>query len=432
MTTVLDQIHATDAESKKLADRDRAYVARPTTRIPVAVRGGQGAFLVDADGRKLLDLTSGWNVANTGWNHPTVTEAVVRQATQMPFSPPWCTHEGRSAVAERLSDMLGGGYKALSGATGSEAVEAALKVARRATGRHAIVGFTEAYHGGTLGSMQAGGVPQLQGVDVPGSEYHRHAPIPDALRANGRDYAAIMRDVLSTGPAPAAILLEPVFTNPGVIHGDRAFYEEVQRAARSVGALVIVDEVGTGFGRTGHDFGYQHWGMDPDIVVVAKALTSGAVPMAGALMKDELASSVSGPGFSSTFGWVPLACAAAMASLDVIEAEGLVARAAALGDWATSRLAALVDRYPSVAAVRGVGLEIGIEFCDAAGNPFQRPPMEELTSRLLRRGIFAEPSAYTSTLLLMPPLVIEESDFAWALDAMEEEIDDMTAKGAFE
>lgn len=429
MSTVIDDLLGTSSASSNLADRDRRYVARPTTRIPVAVEGGHGPFLIDADGRRLLDLTAGWNVANTGWNHPRVVEAVVAQASQLPFAPPWCTHDGRSRVAERLSGMLGGGYKALCGATGSEAVEAALKVARRATGRQAVIGFTQAYHGGTLGAMQAGGVPELQGVDVPATEYHRHVPIPDMLRADGRDYAALVRESLRQSPAPAAILLEPVFTNPGVISGDDAFYRAVQEGAREVGALVIVDEVGTGFGRTGRDFGYQHRGLDPDIVVVAKALTSGAVPMAGALLREELASAVAGPGFSSTFGWTPIACAAALASLDVIRDEGLTERAAVLGARALERLAPLVDRVPAVADVRGLGLEIGIEFTDGEGRPFARPPMENLTSRLLRRGIFAEPSAYTSTLLLMPTLVIEDDQWSSALDAIAEEIEAMDAAG---
>lgn len=431
MPTVIDEIFNTNGAARRLADRDRAFVARPTERIPLAVEGGEGATIIDADGRRLLDLTSGWNVANTGWNHPKVKEAVVRQAGQMPFSPPWCTHDGRSRVAERLSGMLGGGYRALCGATGSEAIEAALKVARRATGRQAVVGFTQAYHGGTLGAMQAGGVPQLQGVDVPSTEFNRHVPIPDRLRANGRDYGELVRAALHQQPAPAAILLEPVFTNPGVIAGDREFYQTVQQEARKVGALVIVDEVGTGFGRTGGDFGFQLWGLDPDIVVVAKALSSGAVPMAGALIRDELAGAVSGPGFSSTFGWVPLACAAALASLDVLEEEQLPARAASLGERALERLNPLVAEVPAVAEVRGHGLELGIEFTNPEGEPFARPPMEELTSRLLRQGIFAEPSAYTSTLLLMPPLVIEEEAWDGALDTIANAISEMHRAGSW-
>lgn len=422
MTTVLDEALATQGEATRIADLDRRFVARPTERIPVAVAGGHGARLTDADGRHLLDLTSGWNVANTGWNHPRVVEEVCRQARQMSFAPPWTTHQGRPHIAERLSELLGGGFTALCGATGSEAVEAALKVARRATGRHAVVGFTEAYHGGTLGAMLAGGVPQLQGVDLPADGWHRHAPIPDELRSNGRDYASLAYETITTGPPPAAILLEPIFTNPGILMGPPEFYAAIQRAAEEVGALIIMDEVGTGFGRTGRTFGFQHWPIQPDIVVVAKALSSGAVPMAGAMLRDGLADAVSGPGFSSTFGWTPLACAAANATLDIIADEDLAGRAAALGGRAMDRLKPLVEDVPHVAAVRGLGLEMGIELVGRDGSPLPRPPLELLTRRLLSRGLFAEPSAYTSTLLLMPPLVIEESDWDDALNILAEEI----------
>lgn len=426
MTTVLEEATNEQGRAAAIAGRDRKAVARPTDRIPIAVAGGEGAHLLDADGRRVLDLTSGWNVANTGWNHPRVVEAVRRQASELCFAPPWSTHEGRPHIAERMSELLGGGFTALCGATGSEAVEAALKVARRATGRHAVVGFTEAYHGGTLGAMLAGGVPQLRGVDLPPDEWHRHAPIPDALRADGRDYSALAYEIITTGPAPAAVLLEPVFTNPGVLMGEPDFYAAIERAAREVGALVIMDEVGTGFGRTGRMFGFENWPIRPDIVVVAKALTSGAVPMAGAVLRNGLADAVSGPGFSSTFGWTPLACAAADATLDVITEEDLVGRAAKLGERARERLAPLVEDVPHVAAVRGRGLEMGIELVGVDGAPLSRPPLEALTRALLARGLFAEPSAYTSTLLLMPPLVIEEGEWDAALDIVAEAIGAMT------
>src|SRR5262245_55075255 len=125
--SVLDSLTGAKGLSTRLAERDRKAVARPTPRIPVVVAGGVGATLIDADGRELLDLTSGWNVVNTGWNHPRIIEAVRRQAGALPFAPPWCSHSGRVEVAERLSEQLGGGWAVLCGATGSEAVEAALK-----------------------------------------------------------------------------------------------------------------------------------------------------------------------------------------------------------------------------------------------------------------------------------------------------------------
>lgn len=422
MPTVLDEIHDSNGAAADLAVRDRRAVARPTPRIPLVVASGHGATLVDADGREVTDLTSGWNVTNTGWNHPEVVAAVHRQADRLAFSPPWCSHEGRVTVAERLSELMGFPCKTLCGATGSEAVEAALKVARRATGRHAVVAFTEAYHGGTLGAMLAGGVPQLRGVDLPRDEWHRHAPIPDSLRRGERDYAEEARSVILAQPAPAAVLLEPLFTNPGVLHGDETFYKAVAEAAAEVGALIIIDEVGTGFGRTGMMFGFEHWPIQPDIVTVAKGLSSGVVPMAGAVMRAELAEAVAGPGFSSTFGWIPLACAAAHATLDVLVRDDLPGRARRLGEEALARLRPLVTAVPQVAGVRGLGLEMGVELVDPEGAPLPRPPMERLTRRLLERGVFAEPSAYTSTLLLMPPLVIPEQQLWSALDLVGEEI----------
>lgn len=422
MTSVLDQIHQTTGRAADIANRDRRAVARPTTRIPVVVAGGSGATLRDADGREVTDLTSGWNVANTGWNHPHVIEAVRRQASEYTFAPPWCTHEGRVTVAERLQALVGFDAATLCVTSGSEAVEAALKVARRATGRHAVVGFSEAYHGGTLGAMLAGGVPQFAGVDLPADAWHRKAPIPDAYRAQGRDYAELARQAILAEPLPAAVLLEPVFTNPGVIHGDAHFYRTIRETADQVGALVIMDEVGTGFGRTGEWFGYQLWDIQPDIIAVAKALSSGSVPMAGAVIRRELVEAVAGPGFSSTFGWTPLATAAAHASLDVLEREELVARAADLGANALRQLEDLLAGCDHVAAIRGKGLELGIEVVTADGAPVPRPPIERMTARLLERGVFAEPSAYTSTLLIMPPLVITDDELGRALEIVAEEI----------
>ncbi len=420
--TTLDQILETSAKSHDIATRDLHWVARPSRRIPLAVAAARGAILIDADGREVIDLTSGWNVCNVGWNHPRIIEAIKRQASQLPFAPPWCTHDGRPTVAERLSNYLGGGFAALCGSNGSEAVEAALKVARRATGRHAIVGFTEAYHGGTLGSMLAGGVPSLHGVDLPKDEWHRHAPIPDMLRPGARSYGDLAKEIILQEPLPAAVLLEPIFTNPGVLAGDEHFYKSIAEAANASGALIIIDEIGTGFGRTGSMFAFQQLPIKPDIVVVAKAISSGAVPMAGALLRSDLVKFVAGMGFSSTFGWTPLACAAAGATLDVIEEEGLAARARELGTLAAERLGPLVNEVAHVADVREHGLEIGIELVKPDGTPVSFNMIIKLARTLLGRGVFAEPSSYTSTLLIMPPLSIPREQFFHGLDIVVESI----------
>lgn len=409
-------------QSSVLVDRDRRHVARPTRRIPVVVEGGHGAVLVDVDGRELIDLTSGWNVVNTGWNHPRVVAAVRRQAEAGAFAPPWCSHRGRVDYADRLAGWLGGEWLAWCGAGGSEAVEAALKIARLATGRQPVVGFDQAYHGGTLGSMLAGGVPGRPGRYVPADGVHRHAPIPDPVRGGDLDYAALARATILADPAPAAVLLEPLFTNPGVLAGTDAFYRAVTDATAAAGALLIVDEIGTGFGRTGRRFGHQHTALRPDILVTGKAMASGAVPMSAALIRPELAAAVAGPGFSVTFGWTPLACAAAATTLDVIEDEGLVERSRVLGARALELLRPLAAGCAHVAAVRGQGLEIGVELVTADRAPVSWSTLSLLTERLLARGVFAEPSSYTSTLLIMPPLVIEESQLDRALAVVAEEV----------
>jgi 4-aminobutyrate aminotransferase-like enzyme len=423
----VDDLHtqADPRSSRAIREQDHRYIARPTRRIPLVIATGQGATLVDVDGRRFIDLTSGWNVANTGWNHPHVVAAVRGQLAVGAFAPPWCSHPGRPRYGRELSDWLGGEWAAWCGASGSEAVEAALKIARRATGRHPVVGFAHAYHGGTLGSMLAGGVPALHGVDLPPGPYHRHAPMPDPLRGADHDYARLAREVILADPAPAAVLLEPLFTNPGVISGGTEFYESVARAATEAGALVVVDEIGTGFGRTGRRFGFQHTTLTPDIVVIGKAMASGMVPMSAALMKPDLAAAITGPGFSATFAWIPLACAAATATLTVLDEENLVERCAQLGARARALLTPLVSQCEHVAAVRGQGLEIGIELVTPQGDPIAPDTIELLLQRLLMRGVFAESSAYTSTLLIMPPLIILEDQLDGALRIVMEEISAM-------
>ncbi len=407
-----------------LIQRDRRLIARSAHSASLAIVSANGATITDQQGRRLTDLTSGWNVVNTGWQHPDVVASVQQQASRMTFAPSWCTHPGRVDLADALASEVGWEQPAMSlcGCGGSEAIETALKVARRATGRHGIVGFTQAYHGGTLGAMIAGGIAGLHGVDLPKDTWHRYAPIPDYQRASSTAVAAGVREAILSRPAPAAVLLEPIFTNPGVLGGDKLFYQTVQDAAQQAGALVIVDEIGTGFARTGRMFGFQTVGLKPDIIAMAKAMSSGVVPISATVLRRELASTVSGPGFDSTFGWTPLACAAGLATLSVIRKEGLVQRASQLGRWATQWLERALAGCPQVAQVRGYGLEIGIELVTADRRPLQRAEIKRLLERLLHAGVFLEASRYTTTLLIMPPLTIEQDQFKSALVKVVDEI----------
>jgi len=389
------------------------------------VAGGENATLIDCDGRRFTDLTSGWNVANTGWNHPLVVDRVRNQATQNLFAPSWCAHSGRSSVAERLAKLIGQEIQVICGCGGSEAIEAALKVARRATGRQAIVGFDEAFHGATLAAALAGGVRALHGVDVPSDALHRHAPLPDRLRQDAASYIRQAVEVITSEPHPAAVLLEAVFTNPGVIIGHYDFYAAIEAAARRVGALIIVDEIGTGFGRTGSMFAYQQFPIRPDIVVLGKAMTSGAVPMSAALIRRDLGRVVLGSAFDSTFGWTPLACAAATATLDVLATERLLPRAMTVGQQATHYLETRLAGCGLVREGRGRGLELGLELSDTEGRPLAGEFIRRILAYLLQRGVFAEFSRYTSTLLIMPPLTIPEDQLLDALGVVCDCVEDV-------
>jgi 4-aminobutyrate aminotransferase-like enzyme len=405
--TIADEVFATrSGKSAELAERHLRSLFRASPRIPLAIASAHGCELTDLEGRRFWDLTSGWNVANVGWQHPHVVASARRQLDSLPFAPSWCTAEVKVALAERMRRRLGGNLRAVCGCGGSEAIEAALKIARRVTRRQGAVGFLEAYHGGTLGAVLAGGLRMLHGEEVPGTEAHRHAPVPDALRGGPGDCERAV-ELIRREPHPAAVLLEPIFTNPGVLAAPPGFYSEIARAAREVGALLIVDEIGTGFARTGKWFAYEHFGLDPDVVVVGKAFGGGVAAISGAFARAEYAEAIRAPSFDATFGWTPLACAAALAVLDVIENEELVERAAALGAKAIEFLRRNLAGLQLVGAVRGWGLEIGVELVDESGQPLEAGRARALYAAILRRGVFAEFSRYTTTLLIMPPLTIE-------------------------
>jgi 4-aminobutyrate aminotransferase len=384
---------------------------------PPTVVGAEGVYLRTAEGASLLDLTSGWNVANVGWRHPHVVAAAARQLAELPHAPNWCPTPVRERLADALSERLGGRFQPVAACTGAEAVEVALKIARRVTGRHAVVGFRESYHGSTLGALAAGGVEPARTADLGPSPLFRLAPIPDEGRADPRELAEGIRAAILQDPPAAAVLVEPVFTNPGVFPLKGPVLEAVQSAAREAGALLIADEVGTGLGRCGRFLASDVVGLDPDVVVLGKALGGAVAPISAVLLKAEHPRPPFGPAFDSTFAWMPFACAAALATLEVLDGEDLAARAEALGRDGRARLEDRLGGVAGVAAVRGAGLEMGIELVRPDGSPAHdlRRPVKEA---LLQRGIFAEFSRYTATLLVMPPLVIPEAVWLEALDTV--------------
>jgi len=369
----------------------------------------------NSGGKQYLDLTSGWNVANVGWQNPAILEAFIGQTNKLAFCPSWCWHDIRSQLNREVTSLVDGRYEAIGCCTGAEAVESALKIAKRATGRHAVVGFKETYHGSTLGALSVGGVPGFRGVDLPQGHLHRFLALPEN-GATRLELDAALRKVVWAEPHPAAILLEPIFTNPGVIEGPHWFYESIAAAAKLVGALLIVDEVGTGLGRTGRMFAYEHFPVVPDLIVMGKALGGAVAPISAVLAKPEYADIAKGLAFDSSYAWNPAACAAAIATLQFLKTQGLVSRARELGQQAVDALRSeLQGAYP--VEVLGRGLELAVRFPSDEGGAKK---LRVVIKSLFDHGIFIEQSRYMNSLLIMPPLTIALPQFEAAISLISE------------
>ncbi|MEU9820473.1 aspartate aminotransferase family protein [Pseudonocardia alni] len=348
---------------------------------PVQAARGEGVYLYDTDGRRHLDFTAGIGVTSTGHCHPTVVAAAQEQvATLIHGQYTTVMHQPLLTLVERMGDVLPEGIDSVFFTnSGSEAVEASVRLARQATGRQLIVAFDGGFHGRTMGAaalttsgakIRAGIGPMMGGVAF--------APFPYAYRYGWSEEQAVAfalseldRQLASTAPASdvAAFIVEPVLGEGGYVPTPPAFLHGLRERADRHGILLIADEVQTGYGRTGKFWGHQHAeGLTPDIIVTAKGLASGfplsAIAAPKALMEKAWPGSQGG-----TYGGNAVACAAALATLEVVQGEGLVENARVQGE---KLLAGVRDAAQGIAAigdVRGRGLMVGIEFVDADGKP---------------------------------------------------------------
>ena len=348
---------------------------------PVQAARGEGVYLYDTDGRRHLDFTAGIGVTSTGHCHPKVVAAAQEQvATLIHGQYTTVMHQPLLELAERMGDVLPDGIDSVFFInSGSEAVEASVRLARQATGRSTIVAFDGGFHGRTMGAgalttsgakIRAGIGPMMGGVAF--------SPFPYAFRYGwtedqATDFALreLDRVLASTAPASdvAAFIIEPVLGEGGYVPTPARFLQGLRERADRHGILLIADEVQTGYGRTGKFWGHQHVdGLTPDIIVTAKGLASGfplsAIAAPKALMEKAWPGSQGG-----TYGGNAVACAAALAVLDVIEEEGLVENARVQGEKLVAGVREAAEGIGAIGDVRGHGLMVGIEFVDGAGNP---------------------------------------------------------------
>jgi len=367
------------------------YDAGVYSKQPLVLVRGEGARVWDVDGKEYVDCVGGQGVANVGHAHPAVAAAIAAQAGRLLTCPNGFYNDVRARLLSRLVDIAPTGIeRAFLCNSGTEAVEAAIKFARLATGRTGIVAAMRGFHGRTLGALSATWNKAYRAPFeplLPGFSFVPYNRLEAAERA--------------MGPDTAAVILEVVQGEGGVIPGDGDYLRGVQALCRERGALFIVDEVQTGFGRTGRMFACEHHGLAPDLLCLAKAM-AGGVPM-GAVLTGSRVGALPKKAHGTTFGGNPLACAAALATIDAIEAQELPRRAAELGVRFKVGLEAIDS--PVVREVRGVGLMLGVEL---------KVPAAPYLAALAERGVLAL-TAGATVMRFLPPLVIEPDQVDFVL-----------------
>lgn len=394
----------------------------------VCFERGEGYTLWDVDGNGILDFMAGIGVCSIGHAHPTQVRAIAEQAGRI--SAGAFTSEPRIRLLEQLRGVLPEHLSRIQFYSGgAEAVEAALRLARAATRKSTVVGFWGGYHGKTEGTRPLSEGEQAgYGIPAPGTHAVPYAnPYRCAFGCDGactRACTRFLRDSIEHGTNReiAAIIVEPVQGRGGNVVPPPGFLLDVQRVAREVGALLIVDEMITGFCRTGTPFAFmQEPGLEPDILIMGKGFGNG-YPISGIATRDPIARSepwAKPSGNSSSYGGNALACAAASATLHVLQDARLAQHAAELGAFMLERLQRLAARAPIVGDVRGKGLLIGIELVRkrATKEPLSREELRIIFSRLLGQGLLVMPSQ--SALRINPPLVLSYEGAAAGIEILD-------------
>lgn len=406
-------------------------------RDPIVWAEARGANVVDADGNRYVDLSAGFAVASVGHRHPKVVEAARAQLdTLVHAMGDLYPSREKILLGERLAERAPGALqKSIFGLNGGDAVEAALKSAVVATGRSRVLAFEGGYHGMSLGALGVSGYRASFRAPFAGmarQEVRLPYPTTGACPVGRGDACCdqsclrwverVLTSDVAGGEDVAALIVEPIQGRGGDIVPPQGWLKELRRITREAGVLLILDEIYTGFGRTGAWFACEDEGVVPDLLVVGKGLGGGA-PLSACIGTPEVMEAwgeAQGEAIhTSTFLGHPLSCAMALATLDVIEAEGLVARSRALGDAALAELRGTLAGHPRVAEVRGRGLMIGVALLDEEGAPWAGGGVQAMHG-LLSEGFLVAPSGPLGDVLsLSPPLVIDEAQWRAGLDAVQ-------------
>ena len=424
-------------KSQEILERKQRVVAEgKSIYLPVVVAEAHGSTITDVDGNRFIDFTGGVGVLNVGHTHPRVVHAVQEQAakfihTDFTIVP----YEVYVELAERLLEVapFSGPAKAAFFNAGTEAVENAVKFARAFTQRPAVIAFEGGFHGRTLMSLSLTSKthPYKAGLGPFAPEVYR-VPFPYEYRGVSAQAAlAALEHAFVTHVAPetvAAIVFEPVQGEGGFVPAPREFVEGLRAICDREGIVFVADEVQTGFGRTGRMFAMEHFGVEPDLMTVAKSIAAG-LPLSGVLGKQPIMDAPGEGAVGGTYVGNPVAQAAALAVLDVFEEEGLVERSQRIGETVRGRMLAWQERFPAIGDVRGLGAMLAIELVE---NPATKEPSPQLATRIAtaaaERGILLlKAGIYGNCIRVLCPLVIDDAELDEALGAWEEALEAVLA-----
>lgn len=448
-----------DGPYEQLAADDRSWFWHPSTQMqeyasadPTVIVSGRGYKLTDYFGNEYIDGNSGvWCVA-LGYSDRRLIEAAQGQLAELPFtSLSAFTHRPAIELAARLAKLASPDpYRVFFTTDGAAAVECALKMTRQyfrqngAPTRHKVISLRGSYHGLTFGALSASGVTNEKRKFEPLMPGFSQVAPPDCLHCSWRKtygscgfecIEAVKREIEYHDPeSVAAILIEPILASGGVVIPPPEYLPAVAALARDCGALLIFDEVTTGFGRTGDMFAYQRAGVVPDIITLSKAMTSGYMPLGAVIAAKHvfdgfLGTTESGRAFAHfhTFGGHPVSCAVALATLDAFDSDRILENVRAMGQLLCSRLRELKEEQSWITDVRGVGMMYGIEFAD----PESRKPLERAKARAISKAAMKQGLIIRSlrdvpeVLVLFPPLIIDEHGINSAVERLRAAIQDV-------
>ncbi|GAA1584194.1 aminotransferase class III-fold pyridoxal phosphate-dependent enzyme [Leucobacter aridicollis] len=407
------------------------------------IKGAEGSWFWDYDGNRFLDFQSQLVNSNLGHQHPKLVQAIKDQADTMCYIGPGFAEEQRARLAQKLAEITPGDLKMSFFTTGGAAAnENAIRLARHVTGRNKIVARYRSYHGATAGAIALTGDPRRWHAEpsMPGvvrmlDPYTYRCPAghpsPCPVCSGGPHLEEILQ--FEDPYSVAAVILEPVTGTNGLIYPGENYLRSIREVCNKYGIILIFDEVMAGFGRTGELFACDHWGVTPDILITAKGLNSGYVPLGAMTVSSKISDWLQDNKFwgGLTYAGHPLACASAVASLEIMEEEGVVDNARRQGERLGAGLAELAKRHPSIGDIRGRGLFYGLELVrnrdtreplvpfNAVGEAAK--PMQEINKAAMAKGLYL--ASNFNVLRLTPPLVINDEEIDLALETLDEVLD---------